>query len=134
MSYIVKEVEKQVKQAINAAVSSAVEKGMFAAAPTADFKVEIPADRANGDFSANAAMIWARELRNAPRKIADSIMAEISLEGTYFARAEVAGPGFMNFYLDATYYAAILKDIADKGTQYGHSDYGKGKRALVEFV
>ena len=134
MSYIVKEVEKQLKSAINDAVASAVEKGVFSAAPTAEFKVEIPADRANGDFSANAAMVWARELHNAPRKIADAIMAEIALEGTYFARAEVAGPGFMNFYLDGRYYAAILKDVTEKGTMYGHSDMGKGKSALVEFV
>ena len=134
MSYIVKEVEKQLKSAINGAVAKAVEKGIFAAAPTAEFKVEIPADRQNGDFSANAAMVWARELHNAPRKIADAIMAEISLEGTYFERAEVAGPGFMNFYLDGSYYAAILKDVTEKGAMYGHSDMGKGKRALVEFV
>ena len=134
MSYIVKETEKQLKAAINNAVASAVEKGIFPAAPTADFKIEIPADRANGDFSANAAMVWARELHNAPRKIADAIVAEIALEDTYFARAEVAGPGFMNFYLDGRYYAAILKDVTEKGTMYGHSDMGKGKSALVEFV
>jgi len=134
MSYIVKEVEKQLKNAIGDAVAKAVEKNIFPAAPTAEFKVEIPADRANGDFSANAAMVWARELHNAPRKIADAIMAEIELEGTFFARAEVAGPGFMNFYLDGRYYAAILKDVTDKGAMYGHSDMGKGKKALVEFV
>lgn len=134
MSYIVKEVENQLKTAINNAVSSAVEKGVFPAVPQAEFKIEIPADRVNGDFSANAAMVWARELHNAPRKIADSIMAEINLEDTYFERAEVAGPGFMNFYLDGRYYAAILKDVTAKGSMYGHSDTGKGKRALVEFV
>ncbi len=134
MSYIVKEVEKQLKSAINSAVTRAVEKGVFAAAPAAEFKVEIPADRQNGDFSANAAMVWARELHNAPRKIADAIMAEIDLDGTYFERAEVAGPGFMNFYLSSSYYAAILRDVSEKGAMYGHSDMGKGKKALVEFV
>lgn len=134
MSYIVKEAENQVKTAIGAAVASAVEKSVFNTAPTAEFKVEVPADRVNGDFSANAAMVWARELHNAPRRIADALAAEISLEGTYFSRVEVAGPGFMNFYLDSSYYAAILKDVAEKGTEYGHSDYGKGKKALVEFV
>lgn len=134
MSYIVKEVEKQLKTAVNSAVSAAVEKGVFPSVPTAEFKVEIPADRANGDFSANAAMVWARELHNAPGKIAEAILAEISLDGTYFSRAEVAGPGFINFYLDGRYYAAILKDVTEKGTQYGHSDMGKGKKALVEFV
>ncbi|MBQ7595552.1 MAG: arginine--tRNA ligase, partial [Clostridia bacterium] len=51
-----------------------------------------------------------------------------------FERCECAGPGFLNFYLDGKYYAAILKDVIAKGENYGHSDYGKGKKALVEFV
>ncbi|MBR6531577.1 MAG: arginine--tRNA ligase, partial [Clostridia bacterium] len=134
MSYIVNKVQEQLKNAVYAAVEAAVKDGAFPQMPTAEFKVEIPADRANGDFSANAAMVWARELRSAPRKIADTIMENISLDGTYFLRAEVAGPGFMNFYLSDGYYADILKDIREKGTDYGRSDYGQGKRINVEFV
>jgi arginyl-tRNA synthetase len=134
MSYIVNKVQEQLKNAVYSAVQAAVNDGAFAQMPTAEFKVEIPADRANGDFSANAAMVWARELRSAPRKIADTIMEKISLEGTYFLRAEVAGPGFMNFYLSDRYYADILKDIREKGKAYGRSDYGQGKRINVEFV
>ena len=134
MSYIVNKVQEQLKNAVYAAVEAAVKDGAFPQMPTAEFKVEIPADRANGDFSANAAMVWARELRSAPRKIADTIMEKISLDGTYFVRAEVAGPGFMNFYLSDSYYADILKDIREKGTDYGRSDYGNGKKINVEFV
>ena len=134
MSYIVNKVQEQLKNAVYSAVETAVNNGAFPQMPTAEFKVEIPADRANGDFSANAAMVWARELRSAPRKIADTIMENISLEGTYFLRAEVAGPGFMNFYLSDSYYADILKDIREKGKAYGRSDYGQGKRINVEFV
>lgn len=134
MSYIVNKVQEQLKNAVYNAVESAVKDGAFPQIPTAEFKVEIPADRANGDFSANAAMVWARELRSAPGKIADTIMKKISLDGTYFLRAEVAGPGFMNFYLSDSYYADILKDIREKGKDYGRSDYGQGKRINVEFV
>ncbi len=134
MSYIVNKVQEQLKAAVYGAVETAVKEGVFPAMPTAEFKVEVPADRANGDFSANAAMVWARELRSAPRKIADTIMASINLDGTYFMRAEVAGPGFMNFYLGDSYYADILKDIREKGKAYGRSDFGKGKRINVEFV
>ena len=134
MSYIVNKVQEQLKNAVYSAVETAVNNGAFPQMPTAEFKVEIPADRANGDFSANAAMVWAREFRSAPRKIADTIMENISLEGTYFLRAEVAGPGFMNFYLSDSYYADILKDIREKGKAYGRSDYGQGKRINVEFV
>lgn len=134
MSYIVNEVQNELKKIIACASEKATEKGTLAAVPSGTFNVEIPADRANGDFSTNAAMTWARELKNAPRKIADAIIAEVSLEGTYFERVEVAGPGFINFYLGDRYYADILKDIRAKGKDYGRSDYGKGKRINVEFV
>ena len=134
MSYIVNEVQSELKKIIACASEKAAEKGTLVAVPSGTFNVEIPADRANGDFSTNAAMAWARELKNAPRKIADAIIAEVSLEGTYFKRVEVAGPGFINFYLGDRYYADILKDIRAKGKDYGRSDYGKGKRINVEFV
>ena len=134
MSYIVNEAQKQLRDAVNAAVEAAVKNGEFQSAPTAPFNVEIPADRANGDFSANAAMAWARELRSAPKKIAETIVNNINLDSTYFERCESAGPGFLNFYLDGSYYAAVLKDIKAKGKDYGRSDYGKGKRINVEFV
>lgn len=134
MSYIVNKVQNELKKIIACASEKAAEKGTLAAVPSGTFNVEIPADRANGDFSTNAAMTWARELKNAPRKIADAIIAEVSLEGTYFESVEVAGPGFINFYLGDRYYADILKDIRAKGKDYGRSDYGKGKRINVEFV
>ncbi|MGN0548931.1 MAG: arginine--tRNA ligase [Acutalibacteraceae bacterium] len=134
MSYIVNKVQDDLKRIVDDAAKKAVENGGFAVCPSASFNVEIPADRANGDFSTNAAMAWARELRNAPRKIADTLTAEMDLSGTYFQRVEVAGPGFINFYLSDRYYADILKDIRAKGKDYGRSDYGKGKRINVEFV
>lgn len=134
MSYIVNKVQDDLKKIIADASAKAAEKGVLASVPSGSFNVEIPADRANGDFSTNAAMAWARELRNAPRKIADAIIAEADLNGTYFERVEVAGPGFINFYLGDRYYADILKDIRAKGKDYGRSDYGKGKRINVEFV
>ena len=134
MSYIVKEVQAQLRNAVLAAVKKAAENGEIQTVPEKDFIVEKPADSANGDFSTNAAMAWARELRMAPVKIADVIIKNIDLGSTYFEKCECAGPGFLNFYLSAGYYAAILKDVKSKGEKYGHSDYGTGKRALVEFV
>lgn len=134
MSYIVNKIQEQLKTAVINAIKSAVGSGTFTAMPTAQFNIEIPGDRANGDFSTNAAMVWARELHSAPRKIADAIMQNIVLKDTYFERMDVAGPGFMNFYLNARYYADILKDIREKGKDYGCSDYGNGKKINIEFV
>lgn len=134
MSYIVNKVQDDLRKTVKAAAAKAAANGDFGTEPTAEFNVEVPADRANGDFSTNAAMVWARELKNAPRKIADLIVPQMELDGTYFERVEVAGPGFINFYLGDRYYADILKDIRAKGKDYGRSDYGKGKRINVEFV
>ena len=111
MSYIVNKVQDDLRKTVKAAAAKAAANGDFGTEPTAEFNVEVPADRANGDFSTNAAMVWARELKNAPRKIADLIVPQMELDGTYFERVEVAGPGFINFYLGDRYYADILKDI-----------------------
>lgn len=134
MSYIVNKVQDDMRNIVKASAAAVAEKGGFSVVPTAEFNIEIPGDRANGDFSTNAAMVWARELRNAPRKIAEALVPEMKLFDTYFERVEVAGPGFINFYLSDRYYADILKDIRAKGKDYGRSNYGNGKRINVEFV
>ena len=69
------------------------------AKPLPDFTVEIPADRAHGDFAANIAMVCARPLRMPPRKIAELIQSALILDDSPFDKVEIAGPGFMNFYL-----------------------------------
>ena len=81
------------------ALGECVSDGVFPAEPIPPFNVEIPADPKNGDLSSNAAMICARAFRTAPRKIADEICARLYLEGTYFDSCEVAGAGFINFFL-----------------------------------
>ncbi|MCR4615366.1 MAG: arginine--tRNA ligase [Clostridiales bacterium] len=134
MSKLVSAVQNSLREIILAAAVKAAAAGSLPAVAEGSFNVETPADRANGDLSANAAMAWARELRMPPRKIADAIAANLDLDGTYFERCEVAGPGFMNFFLSPAYYGDIVKDILDKGDDYGRSDYGKGQRINVEFV
>ena len=79
-------------------------------------------------------MVNAKVFRMPPAKAAAMIVEAMDLDGTYFTRAEVAGPGFMNFYLNDRYYADILLDIAAEGDAYGRSDYGQGKKVNVEFV
>lgn len=116
------------------AIGRAVADGKLPAEPMNDFIIEVPGDRANGDYSANAAMVNARAFRCAPRKIADIILAYMDRTDTYFDRVEVAGPGFINFYLNDAYYADVLLDIRACGDDYGRSDYGKGKKVNVEFV
>ena len=134
MSLLVKETQKELRLRIIEALGRAVANGELPAEPIPDFIIEKPANSANGDFSANVALAGARAFKKAPRAIAESIVGNLDLEGTLFERVEIAGPGFLNFYLSQQYYTEIIKDIAAKGEDYGKSDYGKGKRVLVEFV
>lgn len=134
MSLLVKETQKELRLRIIEALGRAVANGELPAEPIPDFIIEKPANSANGDFSANVALAGARAFKKAPREIAESIVGNLDLEDTLFERVEIAGPGFLNFYLSQQYYTEIIKDIAAKGEDYGKSDYGKGKRVLVEFV
>ncbi len=134
MSVLVAEAKKQIESALYAAAQRAMTKGEFDAAELPAFKVEIPADRTHGDYAVNAAMVWARALKKAPRMIAEALVANADFENTYIERCEIAGPGFINFFLGDSYYAAIVSDVISKGENYGKSDYGKGERVLVEFV
>lgn len=104
------------------------------AEPLPPFGVEVPADRSHGDFSANVAMVSARALKMAPRKIAEMVLEQLSLTGTHFARAEVAGPGFLNFFLAPSWYADVLSVIQAEGADYIRTDLGQGRKIMVEYV
>lgn len=134
MSLIVKETQLELRRKIIDALGRAVANEELPAEPIPDFIIERPSNSANGDFSTNVAMAGARAFRKAPRAIAESIVNHLDLENSLFDKAEIAGPGFINFFLSQQYYTEILKDIADKGEDYGKSDFGKGKKVLVEFV
>lgn len=134
MSKMVKEVENKLYEAIESAVKSAIENGDLPQADIPKFIIEKPADKKNGDFSSNIAMAGARAFHGAPRMIAEAIVKNFSLDGGYIDRCEIAGPGFINFYLSDKYYSDVLKDIVASGNSYGRSDYGEGKKILVEFV
>lgn len=134
MSKIIKETEIKLKEIIEKAVACAIENGELPQAEMPDFIIEIPANKANGDYSSNVAMAGARVFRKAPRMIAESIANHIDLTDTLFDRVEIAGAGFLNFFFSQKFYSEILKDIFACGENYGKSDYGQGKKILVEFV
>lgn len=134
MSVIVKKAETQLCEAITEAIKKAQQNGELPEAELLPVKTEIPADRKNGDYSTNAAMAHARVFRNSPVKIAQAIMNNLDLTGTYFEKCECAGAGFLNFTLSSKYYSDIICDVLEKNEMYGHSDMFKGKTALVEFV
>lgn len=134
MSQLVKQTQDTLKEIIIKAVNAAAENGELPEAELPQFIIEKPADKKNGDFSTNIAMAGARLYRKAPKMIAESIVNFLDLSGTLIDRAEIAGPGFINFYLSDEYYSQIVLDVVSKGEQYGRSDYGENKKVLVEFV
>ena len=134
MSKLVKKAEEQIISAVTTAIKNNITEGTFIEAEIPSFKTEIPADRKNGDYSANAAFMLSKALRMPPRKIAEGILEKIDLNGTYFEKCEVAGPGFINFFLKPEFYADILLDVDACGDNYGRSDFGNGKKINVEFV
>ncbi len=134
MSKIVKEAEAQLYQRILDAMGRCVSSGIFPAEPAPAFHIEVPADSSHGDYAANTAMACARAFKMAPVKIAKAIADEIDLSGTYFKKAEIAGPGFLNFFLNQSFFAAVLQDIKECGENYGRSDYGQGKKVMVEYI
>ena len=134
MSVLVKQTIKEIRTAIMEAAGRAVADGEFPEVPLSDFIIEVPANKENGDYSSNAAMAWARDLRSAPRKIAQTIVDRLELCDTFVDRCEIAGPGFLNFYLKESFNACIIEDILEKGDNYGRSDYGKGQKINIEFV
>ena len=134
MSVLVKQAVSEIRAAIMEAAGRAVADGEFPEAPLSDFIVEVPANKANGDYSSNAAMAWARDLHKAPRMIAQTLVDRMVLSDTFIEKCEIAGPGFLNFYLCDSFNACIIEDILEKGEKYGCSDYGKGTKVNVEFV
>lgn len=134
MSKIVKETEKILKDKITQAIEFAIQAGELPQAEIPEFIIERPSNKANGDYSSNAAMAGARAFKKAPRAIAESILSHMDLSDTLFSNAEIAGPGFINFFLSQNYYSEILKDVIACGDDYGKSNYGQGKKVLVEFV
>ncbi len=134
MSQIVKQTQDTLNEKIIAAVNEAMASGKLPQGEIPQFIIEKPADKRNGDFSTNIAMAGARTFKAAPRVIAQAIIDSLDLSSTLIDRAEIAGPGFINFYLSDEYYSQIVLDVVDKGDSYGRSNYGEGKKMLVEFV
>lgn len=134
MSVIVDLSKEQIKNIIVASAKLSIEKGELPEAELTDFTIEIPANRDHGDCAINAAMVWARAFRKAPRQIAEILVNNLNTENTYVKSCEIAGPGFINFFLEDTYYADIVKDVIEKKDNYGKSNFGEGKKVLVEFV
>ncbi|MBO5955525.1 MAG: arginine--tRNA ligase [Clostridia bacterium] len=134
---IIENSKKKIGQAVEEAFNKAIKDGVLT--PTEGLcvsekiQLEVPKDEQHGDFACNIAMLLAKELRMPPRKIAEAIASGIETGGE-IEKVEVAGAGFINFYLSNARLYDVIREIEEKGSDYGKIQMGKGKKVMVEFV
>lgn len=134
MSDLIKKASDQLRGLIVEALDTLAAEKSVPAADIPAFNIEIPADKSHGDFAANVAMVCARSFKMPPRKIAELIISKIDLGGTLFEKAEIAGPGFMNFFLSRKWFSDVVRTVISENGDYGKTNTGNGKKILVEFV
>ena len=119
---------------VEAAYRKAVAAGELPEGTIPPVAVETPKDSSNGDWASTFAMQCAKPLHMAPRKIAESIVANLDLEGSCFDTVTIAGPGFMNFTLNQGWYEQAVRGVFAMGENYGRTESKKPEKVMVEFV
>lgn len=131
---VIEQVRAQLRQALTEAIERAVAAGDLTGPAPASIVLEVPKDKAHGEYATNLAMVMAKPERKAPRAVADAVLKHLNTEGTWIESAEIAGPGFINIRLKFGWVHQVLPAVQAEGEQFGHSDHGAAKRILLEFV
>lgn len=134
MNNIFDRIREQLFKVVKEAFVACEKKGSLPKIQIEDILIEIPRERGFGDFSTNIAMQVSKQAKMPPRKTAELLFSEFDFSGTYIERTEVAGPGFLNFYLRKDWLYDSLHIIQEKQDKYGEIDLGKGIKVNVEFV
>lgn len=128
---IVEQVQKKIKEEIRAAVLKA---GLAAEEQIPDVVLEIPKEKAHGDYSTNMAMQLARVAKKAPRMIAEALVENFDSSKASIEKIELAGPGFINFYMNNSYLTELIPTILQAGEKFGETEVGNRQKVQVEFV
>ena len=134
MRNLIQDAKDQAASLAMAAYRAAAADGTLPQADIHAAPVEIPRDASNGDFTTTFALAASKALRQPPRTIAQALLDHMDLSGSYFASAEIAGPGFLNFRLNDSWYGAVCAAVEAEGGDYGTSEDLKGQKIMVEFV
>ncbi len=119
---------------VEESVKKCAEKGIISERDLSRLEVAVPANPAHGDYAANAAMILASTAKQNPRKIAEALVANINDEENILQKTEIAGPGFLNFFIKDYIWKNKLKIIEEKNEKFGKLYFGNGKKVQIEFV
>lgn len=128
---IVEQIQMNVKSEIKNAVLKA---GLATEEQIPAIILETPKDKSHGDYATNTAMQLARVAKKAPRMIAEEIVSHFDTSKASIEKIEIAGPGFINFYMNNSYLTDLIPTVIEAGDQYGQTDAGKGQKIQVEFV
>lgn len=131
---IVEELRQQLAARIRQALARAREQGEISFNSVPEVVLEVPREKAHGDFATNIAMAMARSAKTNPRKLAELIVRYINREGLFIDKIEIAGPGFINFYLSPDWLAGIIPAVRREDDNYGRTNKGQGRKVQVEFV
>lgn len=128
------EITDKVRLIIQQAVEKAQASGELPTVRMPSIEVEKPREKAHGDLATNIAMLLSREVKKPPREIAAVVTRHLDLSGTPVERVEVAGPGFINFFLRPTWLWEAVREIEEEGASFGRINTGHGLSVQVEFV
>ncbi|GGG90266.1 arginine--tRNA ligase [Staphylococcus pragensis] len=124
---------EQVKNTLVQEIETSIKKAELAE-DIPEIKVEIPKDTKNGDYSTNIAMVLTKIAKRNPREIAQAIVDNLDTSKANVKKVDIAGPGFINFYLDNHYLTAVIPEAINKGNQFGYAEEPKNKKILLEYV
>ncbi|SDX29938.1 arginyl-tRNA synthetase [Marininema mesophilum] len=128
---VLEQMKENLKHEIRQAVIRA---GLAEESQLSEVALEVPRDKAHGDLATNMAMQLTKIARKNPRQIAEAIIEGIDRKKAHVRKIEIAGPGFINFFVDRSLLTQVTKDVIQQGSKYGESDGGQGQKVLVEFV
>ncbi|MED3625973.1 arginine--tRNA ligase [Bacillus subtilis] len=128
---IAEQMKDVLKEEIKAAVLKA---GLAEESQIPNVVLETPKDKTHGDYSTNMAMQLARVAKKAPRQIAEEIVAHFDKGKASIEKLDIAGPGFINFYMNNQYLTKLIPSVLEAGEAYGETNIGNGERVQVEFV
>ncbi|MCI3926818.1 arginine--tRNA ligase [Paenibacillus sp. TRM 82003] len=126
--------ELQKEKVTEALRAAAVKAGLASEGDIPDITLEVPKEKAHGDLATNLAMQMTRIAKKPPRAIAEALLGALDAAGAGIERSEIAGPGFINLFMDKSYLRDIVAQTIEQGANYGRTTIGQGKKVQIEFV
>ena len=127
-------IKSQLKKRVDACFEAGVDKGFWTAAAADKYTVEVPKHEGQGDFSTNLALVVAGIEKKNPREIAAYLVEMFSGSDDFVDKVNIAGPGFVNFFLNAQVWSSVLIPVFEKKEQFGLADIGNREKVMVEYV